>query len=181
MSQMHSIVDIINEITTQTDLLALNASIEAARAGEAGKGFGVVASEISKMAQQTQSSTVKIAELIDNVSEAIENVVTVTNDMIEMIKSESRLAEKTAASFMTIEENSKNAFLRSEELSDYVAKLSKANEGIIDSISTISAISEEVAAHASDTQTASEENNETVSKVIVMTEKLEELANKLNI
>jgi methyl-accepting chemotaxis protein len=181
MSQMHSILDIINEITTQTDLLALNASIEAARAGEAGKGFGVVASEISKMAQQTQDSTVRIEELIDNVSEAIASVVAVTNDMLEMIKSESRLAEKTAASFMTIEENSKNAFSRSGELSDCVAQLSKANEGIVDSISTISAISQEVAAHASDTQTASEENNEIVSEVVDMTGKLEELASQLNV
>lgn len=64
MSQMNSIIDIINEITSQTSLLALNASIEAARAGEAGKGFAVVATEISHMADQTQNATVEITGLI---------------------------------------------------------------------------------------------------------------------
>jgi len=61
--QMHSIIELIDNITTQTSLLALNASIEAARAGEAGRGFSVVASEISNLATQTQDATVDITTL----------------------------------------------------------------------------------------------------------------------
>ena len=66
--QMHSIIELIDNITTQTSLLALNASIEAARAGEAGRGFSVVASEISNLATQTQDATVDITTLIENIS-----------------------------------------------------------------------------------------------------------------
>lgn len=65
---MHSIIELIDNITTQTSLLALNASIEAARAGEAGRGFSVVASEISNLATQTQDATVDITTLIENIS-----------------------------------------------------------------------------------------------------------------
>ena len=83
MSQMNSIIDIINEITSQTSLLALNASIEAARAGEAGKGFAVVATEISHMADQTQNATVEITGLIKNVSDAIVKVIDVSENMID--------------------------------------------------------------------------------------------------
>ena len=180
MSQMNSIVDIINEIATQTSLLALNASIEAARAGEAGKGFAVVASEISQMAQQTQNSTVRIADLIKNVSEAITSVINVSTDMIEMIEGQRSITEKTSQSFMVIEENSENVFENSSSLADYVTKLAEANKEIIDSISTISAISEEVAAHASDTQQASENNHDIVEEVISMTNRLEQLAHELN-
>lgn len=179
MSQMNSILDIINSITSQTSLLALNASIEAARAGEAGRGFAVVASEISQMAQQTKDSTVQISQLIENVSNAIQMVVEVSGSMISMIESQSENTEKTAESFTVIEKNSDNVYGQSNELAAYVTKLADANKKIIDSISTISAISEEVAAHASDTLSATESNNVIVEELAALSGQLETLAQEL--
>lgn len=176
MSQMNSILDIINSITSQTSLLALNASIEAARAGEAGRGFAVVASEISQMAQQTKDSTVQISQLIENVSNAIQMVVEVSGSMISMIESQNETTEKTAESFTVIEKNSDNVYGQSNELAAYVTKLADANKKIIDSISTISAISEEVAAHASDTLSATESNNVIVEELAALSGQLETLA-----
>lgn len=179
MSQMNSILDIINSITSQTSLLALNASIEAARAGEAGCGFAVVASEISQMAQQTKDSTVQISQLIENVSNAIQMVVEVSGSMISMIESQNETTEKTAESFTVIEKNSDNVYGQSNELAAYVTKLADANKKIIDSISTISAISEEVAAHASDTLSATESNNVIVEELAALSGQLETLAQEL--
>lgn len=179
MSQMNSILDIINSITSQTSLLALNASIEAARAGEAGRGFAVVASEISQMAQQTKDSTVQISQLIENVSNAIQMVVEVSGSMISMIESQNETTEKTAESFTVIEKNSDNVYGQSNELAAYVTKLADANKKIIDSISTISAISEEVAAHASDTLSATESNNVIVKELAALSGQLETLAQEL--
>lgn len=179
MSQMNSILDIINSITSQTSLLALNASIEAARAGEAGRGFAVVASEISQMAQQTKDSTVQISQLIENVSNAIQMVVEVSGSMISMIESQNETTEKTAESFTVIEKNSDNVYGHSNELAAYVTKLADANKKIVDSISTISAISEEVAAHASDTLSATESNNVIVEELAVLSGQLETLAQEL--
>lgn len=179
MSQMNSILDIINSITSQTSLLALNASIEAARAGDAGRGFAVVASEISQMAQQTKDSTVQISQLIENVSNAIQMVVEVSGSMISMIESQSENTEKTAESFTVIEKNSDNVYGQSNELAAYVTKLADANKKIIDSISTISAISEEVAAHASDTLSATESNNVIVEELAALSGQLETLAQEL--
>lgn len=179
MSQMNSILDIINSITSQTSLLALNASIEAARAGEAGRGFAVVASEISQMAQQTKDSTVQISQLIENVSNAIQMLVEVSGSMISMIESQNETTEKTAESFTVIEKNSDNVYGQSNELAAYVTKLADANKKIIDSISTISAISEEVAAHASDTLSATESNNVIVEELAALSGQLETLAQEL--
>ncbi len=179
MSQMNSILDIINSITSQTSLLALNASIEAARAGEAGRGFAVVASEISQMAQQTKDSTVQISQLIENVSNAIQMVVEVSGSMISMIESQNETTEKTAESLTVIEKNSDNVYGHSNELAAYVTKLADANKKIVDSISTISAISEEVAAHASDTLSATESNNVIVEELAALSGQLETLAQEL--
>ena len=97
ISEMNTIVELINGVTSQTSLLALNASIEAARAGEAGKGFAVVASEISELATQTKSATTNITQLIGNVSGSITEVVTVIREMIDGINDEKGNVRKCIA------------------------------------------------------------------------------------
>lgn len=179
MSQMNSIIDIINEITSQTSLLALNASIEAARAGEAGKGFAVVATEISHMADQTQNATVEITGLIKNVSDAIVKVIDVSENMIDMIKGQKDVTGAAADSFKIIDDNSKNVYVNSEKLSDSVKELEEANKQIIESISTISAISEEVVAHVNRTSETSNHNLELVEEVNNIAVNLSSLTDEL--
>lgn len=179
MSQMNSIIDIINEITSQTSLLALNASIEAARAGEAGKGFAVVATEISHMADQTQNATVEITGLIKNVSDAIVKVIDVSENMIDMIKGQKDVTGAAADSFKIIDDNSKNVYVNSEKLSDSVKELEEANKQIIESISTISAISEEVVAHVNRTSETSNHNLELVEGVNNIAVNLSSLTDEL--
>nr|WP_228481271.1 methyl-accepting chemotaxis protein [Vibrio fluminensis] len=67
-NNINGVVDTINQISSQTALLALNASIEAARAGEHGKGFSVVASEVRKLSLQTQQNTLAIKEAVERLN-----------------------------------------------------------------------------------------------------------------
>ena len=177
MSEMHSIVELISGITSQTSLLSLNASIEAARAGEAGKGFAVVATEISGMATQTQNATEHITELITNVSTAISEVVEVIHQMIEGINEEKQGTANTADSFAAIQSNTFAIRDNAEHLVRDVAELKEANGQIVDSIQTISSISAQVSAHAGDTMDSEEKNTEILDK---MKEKMGELLKQIN-
>ena len=175
MDKMYSIIEIINNITSETSLLSLNASIEAARAGEAGRGFAVVASEISGLATQTQEATVSIEELIRNVSEELEKVVTIIESMISQVEHQNVTVNETAGSFRTIEDNSDRVQSQSDALSGIVKELESANAGI----QTISAISEEVAAHTNNTLTTCEKNQKSVEHLMAETENLIELTHQL--
>ena len=175
MQEMHSIVEIISKIATQTSLLALNASIEAARAGEAGRGFSVVASEISGMATQTKDATGNIAELIDNVSRAIDEVVAVIRQMMDGISSQKEGTMRAADNFVAIEDSSCAIVDKLGCMLRDVEALKAANQEIVDSIQTISATTEEVSAHASETLEAEERNSEILKKI---TEKMNAMAAK---
>lgn len=170
--EMNSIVELISGITAQTSLLALNASIEAARAGEAGKGFAVVATEISALATQTKEATAHITALIGNVSGSITQVVTVIRGMIDGINAEKESTGRTAASYGIIEEHTYAIRDNVERLTDSVGQLKEANQEIADSVQTISAVSEEVAAHANETLEAEEEN---MKHLLVIAGKSQEL------
>jgi methyl-accepting chemotaxis protein len=76
--QIGSITDTVKDLADQSNMLALNAAIEAVRSGEHGKGFGLVAREIRRLADQSIQSTGRVKEILDNISEAIEQVFQIT-------------------------------------------------------------------------------------------------------
>lgn len=151
IKDMNSIIVLISDITSQTSLLSLNASIEAARAGDAGRGFAVVAGEISHMANQTSEATEHITDIINNFSNTITDVVRVINHMLDGINGEKASTSNTARIFDQIRSNSSSVREQLNGLSDNIEKLKSANNAISDSIQTISAVSEEVSAHSSET------------------------------
>jgi methyl-accepting chemotaxis protein len=78
--EIGQIVGTIAGIAAQTNLLALNAAIEAARAGEQGRGFSVVASEVTKLASESQSAAERIADLITSIQEETSKAVSAMNE-----------------------------------------------------------------------------------------------------
>lgn len=178
-SQMHEITELINSVANQTTLLALNASIEAARAGEAGKGFAVVADEITKLADQTSQATGDITALIDDLSGKLTEVVDSINALMKSNEEQNECANSAAESFERIAESTNVATDESQSLAGMVDRLKSANATIIDSISTVSAVSQEVSAHATDTLENTERNEEIVEKVVELTNSLSADAKKL--
>lgn len=177
--QMQSIIHMIDEITTQTSLLSLNASIEAARAGEAGRGFAVVASEISALATQTQSATDNITVLIGNISKELEQVVQAVERMIANSKAQNAAANSTAQSFTEIVRSADVVYEETGGLKMLMQELTLANQSIVEGIETISAATEEVTAHSNETFENSEENSVITAEVGDIIEELNQMAQGL--
>lgn len=178
--QMETIISVIENVTSQTSLLSLNASIEAARAGEAGKGFAVVAAEISSLASQTSEATAEITTIIQNISGELATVVKVISQLVENNRTQGEKANLTANSFKGIERSSEHIKTQSKTLASAVTELANANSGIVENIQTISSITEEVTAHSNITHENSEKNDQTASEVVELVNKLHDLAQELD-
>lgn len=85
VEQIHLLTDSILQITSQTNLLSLNAAVEAARAGEAGKGFAVVASEIRKLAENSANTASEIQRVTYNVIDSVKGLTLSSRKALEFI------------------------------------------------------------------------------------------------
>lgn len=91
--EISAAVNMINNISERTHILALNASMHAASAGETGRGFAVVADEVQRLAENAKDATSQIGTLVDNIQVETSNTVSTMNELIAQVISGSRLAE----------------------------------------------------------------------------------------
>ncbi len=173
VEQIHMAANLINEISEQTSLLALNASIEAARAGEAGRGFAVVADEIAKLAKQSGDSVEEISKTVEALQGNAAKSVEVMKDINKSVDLQVNSLTDTQHIIEKLHEELNHFFISVHSIDDMTKDMEKQRTNVTDTISVLNGLAQDNASVAEETAAMSSELANVVNDSGTIVEDLE--------
>ena len=149
--EIGSIVELINDISEQTNILALNAAIQAASAGEAGRGFAVVADEVQRLAERSSNATKRIESLVQTIQADTNEAVSSMEQTTSEVVAGARLAEDAGTALGEIESVSTNLADLIQGISSAAQQQSAAASNITQTMNTIQSITAQTSQGANQT------------------------------
>lgn len=138
--QIGEITSVVNNLSQQSKMLALNASIEAAKAGEAGKGFAVVAIEVKNLAEQSEQATTQVQKILENIRYATEKAVMVTEEGTKGVDEGKELVEKTGEIIRNLNDVIHETTMASQQIESAVRQESAGIEQITTGMNEINQV-----------------------------------------
>lgn len=180
-SEIQQIVEVISNISGQTNLLALNAAIEAARAGEAGRGFAVVADEVRNLAEQSAVSAKTIAGLIGEIQQKTSQAVSTMKTGAKEVQTGSQVVDMAGTKFRQIMDMIEKI---SSQITDITSAIEQINHGSVQAATAVQEINRETKNTAEQTQTisaATEQQSASMQEIASSSQNLAKLAEDLQI
>ncbi len=183
VNKINELTAAIMAISSQTSLLALNASIEAARAGEAGRGFAVVATEIGNLANETSQTVGNINDIVKEVNFAVDQMTKSMEDAVDFLEKVviqdyaqfSKVSEQYNADAGTIQTSMKDIEDAISKLADTISEIAEALNGINATVNEAAIGISDVAGKTSDVVSQTVQNNELVDDCLTTVSKLTDI------
>ncbi len=173
VDKVSNIVSVIEEISSETNLLSLNASIEAARAGDAGKGFAVVAQEIRVLSDNTNTELENIKQIISSLVEECRYCVQASGTIVEDNAKQKEEIKAVLDEFGSLDEQIQKTAEKADEIEELVTAMIELNDDITKSSNSLTDVS---AANAA----ATEEMNANIEELNAMMHGVSERAEHMN-
>ncbi|WP_010270640.1 methyl-accepting chemotaxis protein [Paenibacillus senegalensis] len=176
---IRKILDVLQNLTKQTNILSLNATIEAARAGAAGKGFMVVADEIRKLADQSKQSIEVVGQITETIQQEIEETVSVLSEAYPLFQEQIMSVKEADVIFKKVQEHMGGFVEQLTAVTDSIQTLEESQMTLHEAMSNVSAVSQQSSATSEEVASLSTEQLSVSDGLVQLSEKLERLSNSL--
>ncbi|WP_410767951.1 methyl-accepting chemotaxis protein [Fontibacillus sp. BL9] len=178
-SSVLQVLEVMQNITKQTNILSLNATIEAARAGVAGKGFMVVADEIRGLAEQSRQSIEMVARITESIMAEMKETTTALAEVTPLFGRQMDAVKETGAIFQNVQEQMKVFIRRLDEVTSSIGQLNTTQTVLFDSMSNVSSVAQQSSATSEEVASLSGEQQEVSETLVHLSEKLEQASSAL--
>lgn len=172
-------VETIKSITSQLDMLSLNAAIEAARAGEHGKGFAVVAGEVKKLAEQSNESAEQISVIVSEINNKVVLSLETMENFVHVVRSDAKTIRDLGEMLKNIVDSSKEMVAIIKHIESDITIQATGSSDIVNKITKVSDLASQTAANAEETNAVMKEEEVSINETLNSVNELSAVSDKL--